>query len=107
MDTSGCQALFVETELSRLLSVKSLELYHRLKLAKELEQAAIEGLENCPFCPWAVVIDNPDEKLFRCENGPCRKVSCRACKKAVSNRLLAQSEMSLTSSGAFAKELQR
>lgn len=84
MDTSGCQAAFSEAELSRLLSPKSLELYYRLRLAKELEEAAIEGLEMCPYCPWAVVIDNPHEKLFRCLNEACLKVSCRGCKHDVS-----------------------
>lgn len=87
MDTSGCQSAFAEAELSRLLSPKSLELYYRLRLAKELEEAAIEGLENCPYCPWAVVIDNPYEKLFRCLNDDCLKVSCRGCKEAVSPTL--------------------
>lgn len=88
MDTSGCKAAFSEAELSRLLSSTSLELYHRLKTAKELEQAAIEGLEMCPYCPWAIVIDNPNEKLFRCLNPSCLQVSCRGCKHAVSSSYL-------------------
>jgi TRIAD3 protein (E3 ubiquitin-protein ligase RNF216) len=87
MDTSGCQAVFAETELARFLSTKSLELYHRLRLAQELEDAAIEGLETCPSCPWAVVIDNPEEKLIHCLNEACLKVSCRFCRKPVRPRL--------------------
>jgi len=82
MDTSGCEARFDEKELARLLPPKSLELLQRLRFAQELEDAAIEGLESCPHCPWAVVIDNPDEKLFRCQNEACGKVSCRQCKQA-------------------------
>jgi hypothetical protein len=65
-----------------------MELYFRLRLAQELEDAAIEGLEMCPSCPWAVVIDNPDDKLFRCQNESCGKVSCRTCRKSVGRSLL-------------------
>ena len=81
MDTSGCQSRFAERELARLLPLKSLDLLQRLQLAEELEEADIEGLETCPSCPWAVVIDNPEEKLFRCMNESCGKVSCRQCRK--------------------------
>ena len=81
MDTSGCTARFDEKELTRFLPSKSLELLQRLRFAQELEDAAIEGLETCPSCPWAVVIDNPDEKLFRCMNEDCGKVTCRQCRK--------------------------
>lgn len=81
MDTSGCTARFDEKELARVLPSKSLELLQRLRFAQELEDAAIEGLETCPSCPWAVVIDSPTEKLFRCMNEACGKVSCRQCRK--------------------------
>ncbi|KAJ8487522.1 hypothetical protein ONZ45_g14302 [Pleurotus djamor] len=57
------------------------ELYGRVKQRKEIEAAGLEGLEECPFCEYKVVIDNPDEKLFRCEREECGAVSCRACKK--------------------------
>ncbi|WVF67056.1 hypothetical protein IAT40_001800 [Kwoniella sp. CBS 6097] len=81
MDMSSCQSVFPESELTRLLSEKSLSLYHRLKQANELEQAGIEGLESCPNCPFAAVIDNPHEKLFRCMNEECGQVTCRACRR--------------------------
>lgn len=88
MDTSGCPAPFTDSELSRLLSEKSLHLYHRLKQAKEVEEAAIDGLESCPACSYAAVIENPDEKLFRCEKKGCRQVSCRKCRKLVRDVLI-------------------
>nr|XP_019012339.1 uncharacterized protein I206_03186 [Kwoniella pini CBS 10737]OCF51120.1 hypothetical protein I206_03186 [Kwoniella pini CBS 10737] len=81
MDQSGCTSPFSESELSRLLPSKSLQLYHRLKQAKDLEQAEIEGLESCPSCPYAAVIDNPHEKLFRCMNEDCGQVTCRGCRR--------------------------
>ena len=81
MDTSGCPAPFPETELTRLLPPKSLSLYHRLKQALELEQAEIHGLETCPACPFAAVIENEGEKLFRCLNEECGRVTCRGCRR--------------------------
>ena len=84
MDQSGCKALFTDSELERFLEPKLLSLYHRVKQMKEIEEANLEGLEECPFGEYKVVIDNPDEKLFRCDNEECGVVSCRACKKVVS-----------------------
>ena len=84
MDQSGCKQPFPESELRRFLAPKLLALYDRVKQRKEIEAAGLENLEECPFCDYKVVIDNPEEKLFRCENAECGAVTCRACKKAVS-----------------------
>lgn len=65
MDQSGCKELFPESELVRFLPETLLALYHRLKQQKEIAAAGLEGLEECPFCEYKVVIENPDEKLFR------------------------------------------
>lgn len=65
MDQSGCKQPFSESELARFLPLKLLQLYHRLKQQKEVAEASIEGLEECPFCEYKVVIENPNEKLFR------------------------------------------
>ena len=83
MDMSGCNSAFPESELSRLLAPKSFELYLRLQQAKELEQAALDGLESCPSCPYAAVIENTEEKLFRCMNEACQQVTCRKCRRQV------------------------
>jgi hypothetical protein len=88
MDMSACVAPFPESELKRLLTDKSLNLYHRLKQASELKEAGIAGLESCPGCDYAAVIENPDEKLFRCENKHCGMISCRGCRKKVSASLV-------------------
>jgi E3 ubiquitin-protein ligase RNF216 len=84
MDQSGCKFHFPESELQRLLTPKLMSLYDRVKQQKEIEAAGIENLEECPFCEYKVVIDNPEEKLFRCENANCMSMTCRSCKKAVS-----------------------
>ena len=85
MDQSGCKLAFPLSELRRFLSPKLMELYHRVKQAKDIEAAGLENLEECPFCEYKVVIENENEKLFRCENNECAAVTCRGCKKLVSN----------------------
>lgn len=84
MDQSGCKMAFPESELRRFLSPKLLALYERVTQQKEIEAAGLEGLEECPFCEYKIIIDNKEEKLFRCENAECGAVSCRSCKKQVS-----------------------
>ncbi|KAI0691586.1 hypothetical protein C8Q76DRAFT_634530 [Earliella scabrosa] len=81
MDQSGCKLLFPDSELRRFLTPKLLELYERVKQRKEIEAAGLEGLEECPFCEYKVVIENEQERLFRCENEACGAVTCRKCKK--------------------------
>ncbi|KZO97505.1 hypothetical protein CALVIDRAFT_479838 [Calocera viscosa TUFC12733] len=81
MDQSDCKAPFPESEIARFLPEKTLSLYHRIKQGKEIEKAGLEGLESCPFCDYACVIENDEEKLFRCENEDCLIISCRTCKK--------------------------
>lgn len=82
---SGCTLLFPESELRRVLPQKLIDLYDRLKQKKEIEDADLEGLEECPFCDYKCVIevDKTQEKLFRCGNfdGGCGAISCRECKR--------------------------
>ncbi|KIJ59963.1 hypothetical protein HYDPIDRAFT_139939 [Hydnomerulius pinastri MD-312] len=81
MDQSGCTLPFPESELARFLPPKLFELYQRVKQRKEIEDAGLENLEECPFCEYRCVIENEMEKLFRCENEACGAVTCRGCKK--------------------------
>ncbi|GMK58158.1 hypothetical protein CspeluHIS016_0501900 [Cutaneotrichosporon spelunceum] len=82
MDVSQCDAAFTDAVLADVCGEKTMSLYHRLRQMKDLEMAAIDGLESCPHCPFAMVIENPDEKLFRCFNADCKQVTCRKCKRA-------------------------
>jgi TRIAD3 protein (E3 ubiquitin-protein ligase RNF216) len=83
MDQSGCKEEFPEVELQRLLPDKLWQLYHRIKQGKEIAAAGLDGLEECPFCDFKIVIENVQEKLFRCHNDECLAVTCRTCKKPV------------------------
>ncbi|KAG6853213.1 hypothetical protein C0991_006116 [Blastosporella zonata] len=68
MDQSGCKAPFPYSQLQRFLTPKLLALYDRVKQRKEVQDAGLEGLEECPFCEWGCVIENGEEKLLRCGN---------------------------------------
>ncbi|KAJ7172366.1 hypothetical protein C8R46DRAFT_992489 [Mycena filopes] len=81
MDQSGCKLPFPVAQLERFLTPKLLSLYERVKQAKEVEAAQLEGLEECPFCEYKCVIENEQEKLFACRNEECGAVSCRQCKE--------------------------
>jgi E3 ubiquitin-protein ligase RNF216 len=87
MDQSNCKEPFPEIELERVLPPKLLDLYYRIRQRKEIAAAGLENLEECPFCDFKYVIENPEEKLFRCQNEECRAITCRACKKPVSGLL--------------------
>ena len=83
MDQSGCGLLFPESELKRSLDPNLLSLYEKVRQAKEIEMAGLDGLEECPHCDFKLVIDNPRIRLFRCQNEDCRAVTCLTCKKPV------------------------
>jgi len=86
MDISGCKMAFPESELRRILPAKLFELYEHIRQRRDIELAELEGLEECPFCDYKVVVDVDFEtdKVLRCLNEECLKVSCRKCKNEVS-----------------------
>jgi TRIAD3 protein (E3 ubiquitin-protein ligase RNF216) len=83
MDQSGCKLQFPDSQLKCSLPPTLLSLYEKVRQTKEIEAAGLDGLEGCPFCDFKIVIENPNERLFRCQNGECRAVTCRRCKKPV------------------------
>jgi TRIAD3 protein (E3 ubiquitin-protein ligase RNF216) len=82
--TDGCDAKFHDRDLKKALSIKLYNTYCGIIQRKELEDAGIEGLESCPYCNFAVIIENQEERLFNCQSDECGKVSCRKCRKHVS-----------------------
>lgn len=81
MHTDGCTATFADNELEKCVEAKAARAYHKLCQRKELQEAAIEGLEGCPECDYAVIVDNPEEKLFYCQAEDCGLISCRGCRQ--------------------------
>lgn len=75
----GCDGTFVLAEVERFLPPKSIEMLNKIKQDKEIEAAQLEGLTKCPFCPYACVIEDPNERLLRCQRPECMAVTCRSC----------------------------
>ncbi|KAG8719750.1 hypothetical protein FRC08_002110 [Ceratobasidium sp. 394] len=80
MDQSGCRAPFPDDQLRRVLPANMLDLLDRLRQAKELEAAKLGGLEHCPFCDFACIIED-DGRTFLCQKPGCMVVSCRKCRR--------------------------
>lgn len=44
---------------------------------EEVRQAGIADLVDCPFCSFATIMSDPNDRVFRCLNPECLKDSCR------------------------------
>ena len=84
MDISGCGLPFPDSELKKFLHSKLLSKYERVRQANEIKEAGFNGLQDCPHCDYRIVIEDPEETLFRCRDENCGAVTCLKCKKPVS-----------------------
>jgi hypothetical protein len=76
-----CEDVFALSTLQKALKANTFSKWlSRIQLA-EIEKAEIDGLEQCPFCSFATIMDTtPEEnKNFVCQNPDCGKDSCRLC----------------------------
>ncbi|KAK0046834.1 E3 ubiquitin-protein ligase RNF216 [Biomphalaria pfeifferi] len=48
---------------------------------EEVQKANIPDLVTCPFCPFATIMPNPEDKVLKCLNPECLKESCRLCQE--------------------------
>lgn len=101
MHQSGCTVPISRSELQRFLPKNLMDLWERLTQRKEVHAAGLDGWEECPFCEWGCVIENAEEKLFKCQNDGCGVVSCRGCKKVVRRFSFYFSQIISISSCAF------
>ncbi|RDB23590.1 hypothetical protein Hypma_009259 [Hypsizygus marmoreus] len=82
VDQSGCTAVIPSCQLRRFLSEKMMNAWERVSQRHELDSAGLQGLEDCPFCEWACIIEGETITVFECGNKEeCGVVSCRWCKK--------------------------
>ncbi|KAF9310831.1 hypothetical protein BG003_008055 [Podila horticola] len=75
-----CKSSFPDSEAKKFLVPA---VFNGLQLARqqqEIKMAGLDSLVECPFCLYAAVVENDDDKEFRCMGRKCRKVSCRLCK---------------------------
>lgn len=78
---SGCDKEFSAAEAKTFFDRKQFALWERRVAQAELAAAGIVGLEECPFCDFAMVIEDATITVFSCQNKGCRKESCRSCRK--------------------------
>ena len=81
MHEDGCKALFTASECNRFLQPPQLALLERLRSETAIDLAELAGLAKCPHCPWACIVDNPNEKLLLCGNEECQRITCLKCQK--------------------------
>ncbi|KAE8348655.1 hypothetical protein BDV28DRAFT_81746 [Aspergillus coremiiformis] len=81
LDTSECKATFAHWRLKEALGPSLMAKLDHLQQQDEIEQAGLEGLENCPFCDFRAICPSvKEDREFRCYNPSCETVSCRLCK---------------------------
>lgn len=83
--TAGCGAGFAHAQLHLLSDKSLLQRLEQLQQEKDIRDAGLDNLEECPFCEYKAILPPIEEDFeFRCANPECEKVSCRRC-KAVSH----------------------
>lgn len=79
--TAGCGAGFATHQLDLLADKQLLEKLSQLQQEKDIRDAGLDDLEECPFCDYKAILPPIEEDFeFRCGNPTCEKVSCRRCK---------------------------
>ena len=76
-----CTEVFEITTLTKALSTSLSSKWISKIQAAEVQKASIEGLVQCPFCPFAMILETtPEEQpTFSCQHPDCQKFSCRKC----------------------------
>lgn len=83
--TAGCGAGFAPDQLGQLSDKQALARLAQLQQDKDIRDAGLDDLEECPFCDYKAILPPIEEDFeFRCANPECARVSCRRC-KAVSH----------------------
>ncbi|KAF9901329.1 hypothetical protein EC991_006256 [Linnemannia zychae] len=78
--TAGCKAVFSDSEAVIFLPKPVFEGLMRARQQNELKMAGLDSLVECPFCSYAAIVENDEDKEFRCQGPKCHKVSCRLCR---------------------------
>lgn len=68
--------------MERFLDEQKFDFYQKQLVSDQLRQA-FEGVDDdlisCPFCDFAVVMENKDDKVLNCLS--CQRSSCRLCRQ--------------------------
>ncbi|KAM3424729.1 hypothetical protein BST61_g6716 [Cercospora zeina] len=81
MCTAGCGSGYAHAQLHMLGDNQLLEKLEQLQQEKDIRDAELDDLSECPFCDFKACLPPIEEDFeFRCLNPECEKVSCRRCK---------------------------
>ena len=80
--TGNCTEMIDIASLEKCLDRDVFSKWISKMQADEVERAGIEGVEQCPFCPFVQVMNQSVElePLFVCQHPDCSNQSCRLCK---------------------------
>jgi TRIAD3 protein (E3 ubiquitin-protein ligase RNF216) len=79
--TAGCGAGFEPAQLNLISDKQLLQKLADLQQEKDIREANLDDLEECPFCDYKAIMPPIEENFeFHCANPECEKVSCRRCK---------------------------
>ena len=78
-----CEATFDLNVLQRAIRPEMFSKWVKKAQVAEIDDANLENREDCPFCPYVVIMESlPEEnKIFQCLNPDCSIESCRLCRQ--------------------------
>lgn len=104
--TAGCGAPFANDQLNKLSDKQLLEKLSQLQQEKDIREAGLDDLEECPFCDYKEILPPIEEDFeFRCKNPDCEQISCRRC-KAVSHIPISCEQHARDSKGNSRKKIE-
>ena len=78
---AGCGEAFAHQQLNLLSNKQLLNKLAQLQQEKDIRDAGLDDLEECPFCDYKAIMPPIEEDFeFHCANPDCEKISCRRCK---------------------------
>ncbi|XP_061173242.1 uncharacterized protein LOC133182415 [Saccostrea echinata] len=77
--TGTCSDNFSLATLQHILPTSVFSIVLRKMQEEEIKKAEIPDLVSCPFCSFATIMPDQNDKVFKCLNPECLKESCRLC----------------------------
>eukprot|EP00742_Colponemidia_sp_Colp-10_P006551 GILJ01007021.1.p1 GENE.GILJ01007021.1~~GILJ01007021.1.p1 ORF type:complete len:417 (-),score=44.31 GILJ01007021.1:74-1159(-) len=81
IEMGGCAAVFPDSVMQRVLPPSVFQSHMERVQADELRKVEISDLVSCPFCHFAIIMPDPNNKVLACQNPSCMKESCRLCRE--------------------------
>ncbi|VDN20151.1 unnamed protein product [Gongylonema pulchrum] len=79
MDSTCADGRFELSALQGVIIPTTFQALARRIRMEEIRSANIGNIESCPFCDFAAVLENQEDRIFHCLNPICQKESCREC----------------------------